>query len=79
MDEFQINRHSDCFNPKNGFANMPAEYMGHFFNGGSEYDMLSGPCSCGAWHTQEEWPEQLQLEVFGFISEKESGTKRRYQ
>jgi len=74
-----INKHKDCYNEKNGLANMPIEYVGRFCNGGctDPCDMLSGPCACGATHHQEEWPDWLQLEVFGFVSKKNSFIKRK--
>ena len=74
-----INKHKDCYNEKNGLANMPIEYIGKFYNGGcpDPCDMLSGPCACGASHKQEEWPNWLQLEVFGFVSDKDSFIKRK--
>jgi hypothetical protein len=60
------NRYSDCYNKDNNLANMPEEYLGMFYNACTEpCDMLQGPCVCGATHHQEEWPEWLQLEVFG--------------
>jgi len=59
------------FNSNNGLASMPTKYIGMYYNASTEpCDMLSGPCSCGAWHHQEEWPDNLQLEVFGNISPK---------
>ena len=65
------------FNSKNGLATMPSEYIGQFYNGCNEpCDMLSGPCACGAWHHQEEWPDDLQILVFGNISSKETICKR---
>ena len=61
------NKHKDSHNKENNLASMPLEYIGMFYNGGhpDACDMLQGPCACGAWHHQEEWPEWLQLEVFG--------------
>ena len=75
-----INKHKDCYNEKNGLANMPIEYVGKFYNIHTyPCDMLSGPCACGAWHNQEEWPDWLQLEVFGFVSDKDNSIKRKEQ
>ena len=65
------------FNPKNGLASMPSEYIGSYYNGCSDpCDMLSGPCACGATHHQEEWPDDLQMQVFGSISSKATICKR---
>jgi len=66
------------FNTKNNLASMPTKYIGEFYNGCVDpCDMLSGPCACGAWHHQEEWPNKLQLEVFGSISHKPTICKRK--
>ena len=66
------------FNPKTGLASMPVKYIGCFYNACTEpCDMLEGPCACGAWHQQEEWPDDIQLEVFGFVSNKETTCKRQ--
>jgi hypothetical protein len=73
-----INKHKDCYNEKNGFASMPIEHIGKFYNACTDpCDMLSGPCACGAGHGQQEWPDWLQLEVFGFVSDKDSRIKRK--
>lgn len=65
------------FNLKNGLASMPLEYIGLFWNACTDpCDMLSGPCACGAWHQQEEWPDDLQMKVFGSISSKDTICKR---
>jgi len=72
-----IGKHKDCYNEKNGLANMPIEYIGKFYNACTKpCDMLSGPCACSAFHHQEEWPNWLQLEVFGFVGDKDSFIKR---
>lgn len=69
---------NENFNPENGLASMPAEYIGQFRNACTDpCDMLQGPCACGATHHQEEWPNDLQMEVFGNISSKESICKRK--
>ncbi len=66
------------FNPKNGMATMPAKWLGQFYNACPDpCDMLSGPCACGATHHQEEWPVDIQLAVFGFISDKSTILHRR--
>lgn len=66
------------FNPKNNLASMPKKYLGQFYNACTEpCDMLQGPCACGAWHHQEEWPDEIQKEVFGFVSDKETTIKRK--
>lgn len=73
-----INKHKDCYNKNNGLANMPIEHVGKFYNACTDpCDMLQGPCACGATHKQEEWPDWLQLEVFGFVSDKETMCKRK--
>ena len=70
-------KYREHYNPKNDLASMPEEYVGQFFNGCVDpCDMLQGPCACGASHHQEEWPDSIQLEVFGFISQKGSIIKR---
>jgi len=60
-------KYSHHYNKKNRMASMPEEYLGKFTNGGEECDMLVGPCACGATHSQEEWPDEIQKEVFGFV------------
>ena len=56
---------------------MPGDYIGAFYNACSDpCDMLQGPCACGAWHQQKEWPDNIQMEVFGNISPEESTIKR---
>lgn len=73
-----MSKYSDCYNPKNDLASMPLEYLGKFYNACTDpCDMLQGPCACGAWHSQEEWPEDIQREVFGSI--KESGLIKRHK
>jgi len=65
------------FNPDNGLANMPIKFIGEFWNACTDpCDMLSGPCACGAWHQQEEWPDDIQEIVFGFVSDKATVCKR---
>lgn len=78
-NEIVRNRHWEHYNPKNDLASMPDEYIKHFKNGGTtEFcDMLQGPCACGASHHQGEWPDKIQLEVFGNISKKESSFPKR--
>ena len=57
---------------------MPEEYLGQFYNACTDpCDMLQGPCACGAWHHQEEWPDEIQTEIFGFVSDKETIIKRK--
>jgi len=54
-----MSNHSN-YNPDNGLASMPQKYIGLFYNACSEpCDMLQGPCACGAWHHQEEWPDEI--------------------
>ena len=69
---------SEHFNPKNNLASMPSKYVGRFYNGGcpDECDMLQGACACGATHHQEEWPDDIQMEVFGNVSSKPTICKR---
>lgn len=65
------------FNKDNGLASMPDKYVGLFYNACTDpCDMLEGPCACGAWHHQAEWPDNIQMEVFGNISSEESIIKR---
>jgi hypothetical protein len=72
------NKHKEHYNPKNNLASMPKEYLGKFYNACTDpCDMLQGPCACGAWHHQEEWPDKIQLEVFGNISDKQTICKRK--
>lgn len=73
-----INKHKDCHNKKNGLANVSIKYVGRFYNACVD-PMLSGPSACGATHHQEEWPDWLQPEVLGFISDKDSCIKRKEQ
>ena len=64
-------------NPKNNFVPTPLKYIGKFYNACTDpCDMLQGPCACGAGHSQEEWPDSIQLEVFGNVSKKETILKR---
>jgi len=57
---------------------MPVRYIGQFYNACTDpCDMLEGPCACGAWHHQNEWPDDIQLEVFGDLSSKKSVIKRK--
>lgn len=64
----------------NGLRAMPEEFLGKFFNACTDAcDMLVGPCACGAWHHQEEWPDTLQMEIFGAVSEKPTVCKRIMQ
>lgn len=73
-----INIYKKHYNSKNNLASMPKEYYGKFYNACTEpCDMLQGPCSCGAWHSQEEWPDEVQLSVFGTISDKKTICKRK--
>jgi len=74
-----VNKYQEHYNSKNNLASMPKEYIGRFFNGGctDPCDMLQGPCTCGASHHQEEWPADIQLEVFGNISGKKTICKRK--
>uniref|UniRef100_A0A6M3JZ92 Uncharacterized protein n=1 Tax=viral metagenome TaxID=1070528 RepID=A0A6M3JZ92_9ZZZZ len=60
---------SPHYNPNNNLASMPFTWIGLFYNGGcpDPCDMLSGPCACGAWHHQYEWPDVLQVSVFGNV------------
>ena len=75
-----VDRNGDQhFNSENGLASMPEEHIGRFRNGRHNpdpCDMLSGPCACGAWHRQEEWPNEIQMAVFGSISDKKTICKR---
>jgi len=66
------------FNPQNNLANMPKKYLGLFYNACNEpCDMLQGPCACGAWHHQTEWPDEIQLEIFGNVSAEKTICKRK--
>lgn len=66
------------FNPENNLASMPEKYLGRFYNACNDpCDMLQGPCACGAWHHQEEWPDDIQQEVFGNVSTKKCIIKRK--
>jgi hypothetical protein len=42
---------------RNGLVPWPAEWAGYHYNARKEpCDVLVGPCSCGAWHTEtEDW------------------------
>lgn len=72
-----MSKYSHHFNKNNRLASMPEDYIGLFHNACTDpCDMLQGPCACGAWHHQEEWPDNIQMEVFGNISPKESTIKR---
>jgi hypothetical protein len=76
MKQTITQKYKDSFNPKNDLATMPEAYYGKFYNACTEpCDMLQGPCACGAWHRQGEWPDQIQMEVFGSI--KDSSIKRK--
>lgn len=67
-----MNEFREHFNRENNIASMPEPYLGKFFNACTEpCDMLQGPCACGAYHTQEEWPDNIQREVFGSIKQNE--------
>ncbi len=77
LKEWEVHRHPDL-NPETGLASMPEKYLGQFYNGCNEpCDMLEGCCTCGATHHQEEWPDGIQMEVFGAVSEKITQIKRR--
>lgn len=42
-----------------GFIKMPIAINWH--NGSHERcDVAQGPCACGAWHTLEDWPAEIQ-------------------
>ncbi len=70
-------KYQDHYNSKNKLASMPEKYYGKFYNACTDpCDMLQGPCACGAFHNQEEWPPKIQLEVFGNISAKKTVCKR---
>ena len=61
----------------NSVMPMPIEYIGKFYNACTDpCDMLEGPCACGAWYHQEEWPDNIQMKVFGNISDKKTILKR---
>jgi hypothetical protein len=52
---------AECYNPDNGLASMPTEWLGQFWNACTEpCDMLIGPCACGAWHHLYEWPKDVR-------------------
>lgn len=73
-----MNDLTEHYNPNNNLTSMPIKYIGRFYNSCTDpCDMLQGPCVCGAWHSQEEWPDDLQLEVFGNISARETICKRK--
>jgi hypothetical protein len=46
--------------PKNGLLPWPDSWTDYHYNACAEScDMLIGPCSCGAWHSEsEEWVKQ---------------------
>ena len=61
-----MKEHHPNYNLDNDLVDMPKKYYGRFHNACTDpCDMLQGPCACGAWHSQEEWPEDIQREVFG--------------
>lgn len=38
------------------------DYTGKRYNGSNEpCDMWVGPCSCGAWHTQDEYDDLIEF------------------
>ncbi len=44
----------------NGVVSWPANWIDRHYNGGQLCNVLVGPCSCGAWHTeQEDWVQAL--------------------
>ena len=47
----------------NGVVRWPTNWTDRHYNGGREpCDLLVGPCSCGAWHTeQEDWVRAMLL------------------
>lgn len=40
------------------FISMPKKFK--FFNGGTQCDMAVGPCSCGAWHSPQDWNKEVR-------------------
>jgi len=48
----------------NGSVPWPSNWTDRHYNGGREpCDTLVGPCSCGAWHTEnEDWVQAMLFE-----------------
>lgn len=43
----------------NGLLAMPDEYL-NIHNACTEpCDMVSGPCACGAWHSETDWRPEI--------------------
>ena len=53
---------------QNGMVAWPDGWDGQNYNGTNEpCDMLVGPCSCGAWHHEDEYWVRRALEVHNAI------------
>lgn len=44
----------------NSFVPLPSHITKR--NGGQTCDMAIGPCACGAWHSESEWEQYVQLQ-----------------
>lgn len=48
--------------PVNGCVVWPEDWADQHYNGNEPCDVLIGPCSCGAWHTEKEGWVQSALQ-----------------